>query len=128
MSLEESELQKCMRFLDSPEELDTLLKSSQNRKVLCMIAYANIKPQFIDNIEAIHSVLIKHASAEDHIILEERLLELLAWDSYETTKKVYNFILSHPEYKWCDRNGNFALHYLAITRFHLHQMKELLSL
>ena len=118
----------CISSRDRVKALDNLLESSENASSLCMVEYENLSLGVIGYLEDIHAVLIKHANPDDHIILEERLLALLTRNKYEHAKKIYNFIKSHPEYKWCDKDGNTFVHYLTATSFSKHEIKNILEL
>lgn len=118
----------CISPRDRVKALDNLLESSENASSLCMVEYENLSPGVIGYLEDIHAVLIRHANPDDHIILEERLLALLTRNKYEHAKKIYNFIKSHPEYKWCDKDGNTFVHYLTVTSFSKDEIKNILEL
>jgi hypothetical protein len=118
----------CISSRDRVKALDNLLESSENASSLCMVEYENLSLGVIGYLEDIHEVLIRHANPDDHIILEERLLELLTRNKYEHAKKIYKFIKSHPEYKWCDKDGNTFVHYLTATSFSKDEIKNILEL
>jgi hypothetical protein len=107
------------------KSLDTLLSLSDNNQILCEMLYTNITLGCMEYIEDIHNVISKHANPEKHFLFEERMLELLGWAK---SKELYKFIISHPEYTWRDRNGNYFLHYLALSEIHCGIMKEILGI
>jgi hypothetical protein len=118
----------CISPHDRVKALDNLLESSENASSLCVVEYENLTLGVVEYLEDIHAVLIKHANPDDHIILEERLLALLVSNRYVQAKKmICKFIKSHPEYKWCDKDGNTFVHYL-VTSFSKDQIKNILEL
>lgn len=118
----------CISPRHRVKALDNLLESSENASSLCVVEYENLTLGVVEYLEDIHAVLIKHANPDDHIILEERLLALLLSNRYVQAKKmICKFIKSHPEYKWCDKDGNTFVHYL-VTSFSKDQIKNILEL
>lgn len=113
---------------DILKSINKLLSVSTNSRMICNMLYSNITLGCVDYIEDLHKVLLKHADPEKHYLLEERILELLNWGTPQQVRPIYEFITSHPECAWKDKNGNTLMHYLSLSKLHCGYMKSILGI